>query len=252
MIKAGMDPQLANSQAQNQELVRYKQRMDSLRQRLDGQPDKEGQLKKACKDFEAVFIGKLWEQMRRTVPKDEKGMHSKQEDMYLSMFDRAFSEHMADAGGIGLSDLIYDQLASQLKSTSNATLPGNAEIKPLARNGKPDIKSLKDAQPEIRPLRGPEPEAPRDLEVDAEADMIWASGDLPEESPSPPQAESKPAAAAVKSSSNEPQSRSAATPPDALAWLDQADLNARFDALAREIRQHKDKADSGRILAESR
>lgn len=136
--------------------------MDSLKQRLNGAPGEEQQLKKACRDFEAVFIGKLWEQMRRTVPKEE-GMHSKQEDMYLSMFDRSFSEEMADSGGIGLADMLYDQLASRLKTTSGETLPGSVEIKPLAQNGKPDIKTMKEASLDTRLDRGAEPEMPTEL-----------------------------------------------------------------------------------------
>ena len=74
--------------------------------------DKEKQLKTACQNFEAVFISKLWQQMKSTVPK-EGYLHSKQEDTYMSMFDKEFSEKMAQAGGIGLSDMIYAQLSER-------------------------------------------------------------------------------------------------------------------------------------------
>ncbi|MGE4291852.1 MAG: rod-binding protein [Desulfovibrio sp.] len=156
---AAMEVQMANAKAGHEEMLRYKQSMDSLKQRLTAGPGKEQQLKKACRDFEAVFIGKLWEQMRKTVPKAE-GMHNEQEDMYISMFDRSFSEQMADSGGIGLSKMLYDQLASRLKTASGETLPGNAEIKPLAMNGKSEIKTLEEAALDTRLDRGPEPETP--------------------------------------------------------------------------------------------
>ncbi|WP_022660951.1 rod-binding protein [Paucidesulfovibrio longus] len=222
---AAMDVQMANAKASDQELIRYKQRMDSLKQRLQGAPDKEQQLQKACRDFEAVFIGKLWEQMRKTVPKGE--MHSQQEDMYLSMFDRAFSEQMADSGGIGLSKMLYDQLAARLKTTSGETLPGNAEIKPLARNGKPDIKTLEEAALDTRLDRGPEPATPPETSAPLEAgEMSVGGGEAP-------------ADAGVK------QGETSAA---GLGSLSQAEVDSRLDRLARDIGMRRT-ANPGRILA---
>ncbi|MDD4732255.1 MAG: rod-binding protein [Desulfovibrio sp.] len=239
---AAMNGQLASAKADGQELVRYKQRMDSLKQRLSGAPGEEQQLREACRDFEAVFIGKLWEQMRRTVPK-ESAMHSKQEDMYLSMFDRSFSEHMADSGGIGLADMLYDQLASQLRSASRDTLTGGAEIKPLERNGKADVKSLEEVALDTRlhrdGARGPEPASPEELSAPVEA------GDVTD-----PQAGSSEMGAwetGVPSSRGEVSigPRTAPLPVDALS---QAEVNARLDRLAEQLGRRR--RDPGRILAE--
>jgi len=131
MISSGIDPQLAAKQMDNQELVRFKSEMDGLKKRMTGDGEgKEQQLKKACQNFEAVFIGKLWKQMKSTVPK-EGYLHSKQEDSYMSMFDREFSEKMAQAGGIGLADMIYGQLSEKLKETSKSALSGGLNIEPL-------------------------------------------------------------------------------------------------------------------------
>jgi len=131
MISSGIDPQLAAKQLDSQELVRFKSEMDGLKKRLAGDgEDKQKQLKKACENFEAVFIGKLWQQMKSTVPK-EGYLHSKQEDSYMAMFDREFSEKMAQAGGIGLADMIYGQLSEKLKETSKTALTGKVDIRPL-------------------------------------------------------------------------------------------------------------------------
>ena len=131
MIASGIDPQLGVKQIDNQELIRFKSEMDGLKKRLVGDGEgKQAQLKKACQNFEAVFIGKLWKQMKSTVPK-EGYLHSKQEDNYMAMFDREFSEKMAQAGGIGLSDMIYAQLSEKLKATSKTTLSGGVDIKPM-------------------------------------------------------------------------------------------------------------------------
>ena len=112
---------------EEQDLVRFKVSMDALKKRLTDPDVKDKQLRKACRNFEAVFIGKLWEQMRATVPK-EGYLHSPQEDAYLSMFDQAFSEKMADSGGIGLADMLYGNLKERLAEMGRHALPGRMEV----------------------------------------------------------------------------------------------------------------------------
>ena len=116
-MTGGMTPEAAMAKAQANDMVQFKLKMDGLKRRLAGAPDQEARLKDACQDFEAVFITKIWEQMRSSVPK-EGYLHSKEEEMYLSMFDRQFSEKMAESGGIGLGDMLFDQLKSKLRSAS--------------------------------------------------------------------------------------------------------------------------------------
>ncbi len=131
MIGTGVDPQMAARQADTSDLIRFKQEMDGLKENLSGDTgDKAKKLRQACEKFEAVFISKLWKEMRNTVPK-EGYMHAKQEEQYISMFDREFAEKMAASGGIGLADMIYEQLSEKLKSTSRDTLAGGVTVKPL-------------------------------------------------------------------------------------------------------------------------
>ena len=147
MIESTMDPRLAASVAETGDLDRFKSQMDGIRKNLSGKsPDKLAQLRKACQNFEAVFIGKLWEQMKQSVPK-EGYLHSKQEDTYMSMFNKDFSEKMAQAGGIGLADMIYDQLSQKLKQVSDDTLSGGVDIKPLAGGGAPGIPLKSGGEP---------------------------------------------------------------------------------------------------------
>jgi flagellar protein FlgJ len=104
-------------------------RLRDLRSRV--QPGKgldEVKLKKACQDFEAVFIGQIWKQMRASVPK-EGLLHSKEEEGYLSMFDQELSVKMSQSGGIGLSDMLYANLSERLVNASrdtSSTAPLNA------------------------------------------------------------------------------------------------------------------------------
>lgn len=119
-------------------------RLRELRSRLE--PSDKGQdeakLRKACQDFEAVFIGQIWKQMRSSVPKDGM-LHSKEEESYLSMFDQELSVKMSRSGGIGLSDLLYENLSQRLVNASRDT-DSAKPLKPL------DRKAISKLQAEAR------------------------------------------------------------------------------------------------------
>ena len=109
------------------ELVQRKMDMDALRKRLGDTTTKQEKLRESCEGFEAIFLQKMWEQMRKTVPK-EGFLHSKDEEMYQSLFDIELCKKMAGAGGIGLADMLYEQLAQQLENTGRTTSPGRYRI----------------------------------------------------------------------------------------------------------------------------
>ncbi|OGR34443.1 MAG: hypothetical protein A2051_00845 [Desulfovibrionales bacterium GWA2_65_9] len=133
MADMTMDASLAAKKAQDSELVQLKTQVDRLRGDLTPGPSKEKKLREACTNFEAVFIGKLWEQMRATVPKGGY-LQSPQEDMYRSMFDRDFSEKMAKDGGIGLGDMLYGQLKGKLlNSTKTIQADGATSVRPAPK-----------------------------------------------------------------------------------------------------------------------
>ena len=137
---------LASKQAQDSELVVLKQQVDRLRGDITPGQGLQQKLRKACTDFEAVFISKMWEQMRATVPK-EGYLHSPQEDMYRSMFDRDFAEKMASDGGIGLGDMMYSQLKDKLKNAMKTTKVDGAAAADSA------TASAGSAQQVVKPLR---------------------------------------------------------------------------------------------------
>ncbi|MDU2063686.1 MAG: rod-binding protein [Sporomusaceae bacterium] len=74
-----------------------------------GQEDKK--LKKVCQDMESVFINMMLSTMRSTVPKDSLLGDSNEDDILKSMLDSEMAKNLSQAGGIGLSDVIYKQLA---------------------------------------------------------------------------------------------------------------------------------------------
>lgn len=118
--------QVEQSRAVNQELE-----MQRLRERLGSGQERKQELRDACMQFEAVFIQRMWEQMRATVPK-EGYLHSKEQDMYISMFDQEMSMEMTRAGGIGLADILFDQLKERLhQSGADAASDSSRTLSPF-------------------------------------------------------------------------------------------------------------------------
>lgn len=81
---------------------------------------KEKKLRESCEGFESIFIQKMWEEMRKTLPKSTL-LHGKEEQFWQGMYDQELAKKMTSAGGIGLADMMYAQLSRSLVSASRAT-----------------------------------------------------------------------------------------------------------------------------------
>jgi len=69
------------------------------------------QLEKACKDFESLFLSQLLSSMRKTIPQSsEEEEESREKEMYESMFDEELAKSWAHSDGIGLANVLYQQL----------------------------------------------------------------------------------------------------------------------------------------------
>ena len=75
----------------------------------------EGKLKKACEDFESIFISQLLKVMRQTIPKSGLLDGGSQQDAYLSLFDEELSKSLAKKGGIGLGKILYQNIMKHEK-----------------------------------------------------------------------------------------------------------------------------------------
>ena len=71
---------------------------------------KDVQLKKACADFESIFIYYIFKSMRKSLPQNGFFGNTQEEKVYKSMADQAISENIARGGGMGLGELLYNQL----------------------------------------------------------------------------------------------------------------------------------------------
>lgn len=121
-----VDPRLSAQQAFQDDPVQRKLQIDALKERL-AEPNKDEaaqrKLKEACQGFEAIFLQRIWEQMRKNVAK-EGYLHSRDEESYQGMFDQELVKKMAEAGGIGLADMLQQQLSIKLGKASIASSPG--------------------------------------------------------------------------------------------------------------------------------
>ena len=142
---------LAMLQMDQQDMIQKRLDMDALRARLNGEPDKKAKLREACEGFESVFIQKMWEQMRKNVQKSGY-LHSKDEQMYQGMYDAEFSKKMTQAGGIGLADMLYEQLSQRLGESSRSASPGVSPRLPILPAG----GSMTGLGAQIQPLAGPD------------------------------------------------------------------------------------------------
>lgn len=218
-MTAPVDPKLATAASAQHELTQRKLEMDALRKRLRNDPSKEQKLREACEGFESIFVQKMWEQMRATLPK-EGYLHSKEEEFWQSMFDQELAKKMTSAGGIGLADMIYEQLSTRLTDASRTTAPGSVRepvpVKPVSlvpRMITPVAESKAGASSSMYEPASPEapaaPEAPP--EADGQAGALPQAGhDLVQQhlaelerqvASAPPAGDTGPAAATVEAAS---------------------------------------------------
>ena len=76
--------------------------------------EKNGELYKACKDFEAIFIKQMLDAMRKTVNKsDDVQGGGMGKDIFEGMLYDEYARKMADTAQFGLADMIYRQVSSK-------------------------------------------------------------------------------------------------------------------------------------------
>lgn len=71
-------------------------------------------LKKACQDFEAIFIQSMFKSMQKTVP--EGGLFEKDHatKMYQDMMDQEIASRISRRQSLGLADQMYRQMEKLL------------------------------------------------------------------------------------------------------------------------------------------
>lgn len=119
----GMDSVLAQQQAQNLHGSRYVEKAKGFADELKAaqkntldDPEYQAKLKEACKGFESMFIQMMWKEMRSTVPENSLFGESQGEKIFRDMLDTEMADRISDAGGMGLADVMYEQLTAQYQA----------------------------------------------------------------------------------------------------------------------------------------
>ena len=80
-----------------------------------------------------MFLTLMYKQMRNTVPKDPLFGESNAMNIFKDMRDTQLMQNVASAGGMGLADMLYKQLApSVLKQEQAAAKAADAQQKTAA------------------------------------------------------------------------------------------------------------------------
>jgi flagellar protein FlgJ len=87
----------------------HAQRIDTTTIKNENQNKQE--LKKACQQFESIFLSYMLKSMRATVPDGGLFERGVTYDIVQSMHDEALAEEISQNGGIGLAKQLYEQLS---------------------------------------------------------------------------------------------------------------------------------------------
>lgn len=87
-------------------------------------------LREVSDQLEAVFINMMMKTMRQSIPEtDGIFKKSEAEKMFQSMLDEEYANNLASAGGIGLSDMIFDQMEKYLYNEEDEKQASSFEMK---------------------------------------------------------------------------------------------------------------------------
>lgn len=170
-ILDGLTPEKAETAGMSPEAVKTLQ-SQAMNKRFSPGPSEEKKLQEACEGFEAVFIGQLLKEMRKTVPKDGL-LTSKYEEQYVSMFDEELSKTLTRQGGIGLTSFMKQQLAARASGKDQAPAPQEGGLRMSAQErqafplGGKAARGLRDSG--LKPLKGPGAPAGPDVILAADA-----------------------------------------------------------------------------------
>ncbi len=77
----------------------------------------EKQLKSVCKEFEQILLGMMYKQMRASIPRSDLVERSFAMETFEGMLDDRVAEEAAKGSGIGLGDMLYNNLVRTMRST---------------------------------------------------------------------------------------------------------------------------------------
>ncbi len=73
---------------------------------------KEMALQEICQKFESIFVQKMFQEMRKTVPKTGYIQKDFSMNVYQEMFDKQIAQEMANKQHLGLGKALYEEYRS--------------------------------------------------------------------------------------------------------------------------------------------
>ncbi|MBT5550590.1 MAG: hypothetical protein HOJ79_08935 [Nitrospina sp.] len=108
--------------------------LDSLRRQSDfGKGKSEQEMEKVARDFESVFINKLFESMRKAIPKSDL-LQSSSMDMFQSMMDQEMAKELSKRKGLGMGEMVYNDLSRMNKILKGEAINSYSQT-PLSQKG---------------------------------------------------------------------------------------------------------------------
>jgi flagellar protein FlgJ len=89
---------------------------------------KDVKLKKACNDFEAIFVKQMLTSMRESIPKGGLFESGFENEMFQSMQDDELAKSIANGKGMGIADALYNQISGRINQSPHQE-PANDTIK---------------------------------------------------------------------------------------------------------------------------
>lgn len=73
-------------------------------------------LKSACNDFEAIFIKQMLDSMKKTINRSDLTKRNMGEEIFDDMLYDEYAKKMSGTAGLGIGNMMFDQLSRQLPS----------------------------------------------------------------------------------------------------------------------------------------
>ena len=100
------------------------------------------QLRTATQEFETLFIQKLLDIMQEGLGKNDI-LYSKQEALWRSMLHEEYAKEFTRAGGIGLSDMLYEYLAPLVLQHQEEIAPSTKVLEYYRDSREPESRVTK-------------------------------------------------------------------------------------------------------------
>ncbi len=138
-----------------------------LRSEAELNPDSNATLREVAQQFESLFLHMMLKSMRSAVPESDL-ISSQQTSFYQEMLDQQLSTELPKQGGIGLADIIVQQLGGNdsLRPDNRGELNNNAETLSLLNNAVPKAQGQEQF---IQSVLSAVDEASKKLGVDRDA-----------------------------------------------------------------------------------